>query len=809
MSQFLRYILSIFFTVAFIQIKAQQFVNVIDSLNIFHSLSSTDNWGSGVSFYDIDNDGWDDITFVQEFDSIFFYKNNQGVFSKVSTGIYNDGETKQVLWVDFNNNGLSDLFITTRNGTYKLYKNTGDFQFEDISHSAGFSGLNSNNYGVSFADYDKDGYLDFYICRYYGSGNPSDLSKTNNLYRNNGDGTFNNVTLQAGVGDSIQPSFIGVWLDINNNTWPDLYVINDRSQWGNSLYKNNGDGTFTDITNTSNAHLFGQDPMSGTVGDFNNDAFLDIYMSNTGIEGKEGMLLVNNQDETFTESAQAYGVDIDEWSWGASWVDFDNDTYKDLYVTTARPNTFQPDQRSRFYVNNFGTSFSDAPSFFNNDMISGSYAVAIGDLDNNGFSDLVVQNGKGVNSYLFKNTGGNNNFLKINLKGTVSNKMAIGSWINVYVENEQYVHYTMCGENYMSQNSQNIIFGLADFDEADSIVVTYPSGIIDKYYNVPANSHYFFIEGETNQFSLAIIGDTKLCEGDSVILDAGDFQSYLWNTGDTERYLHVYEGGNYYAEVQNSNNVTLLSDTINVEFLNNLQINLDIYPPSCYESEDGSIIVEVFPSNQEYSIVWDDTLESQNLFGVGEGLYYLNYEDNYGCSFYESYFVEAPQEMNIQTNINFNEVTFLSDVQILVNGGAPPYSYYIDSISTSTPIIDLSDGHYELLIVDANNCIKQDSILIVTPPNFNQITTLQNLNNKVKIFPNPLGEHFFLNILVPSPRNEISIKIFNFLGQVVISKEFHEYQLDLIKLDCKTLLGGIYTVNIKIDDSYFNFKLQK
>lgn len=800
-----KYILTFMANLVFLLINGQNFVNVAESLNIFHSLSSTDNWGSGVSFYDVDNDGWDDITFVQEFDSIIFYKNNQGVFSKVSTGIYNDGETKQVLWVDFNNNGLSDLFITTRNGTYKLYKNNGDFQFQDISQQAGFSGLNSNNYGVSFADYDKDGYLDFYICRYYGNGDTSDLSKINNLYRNNGDGTFTNVTLQAGVGDGIQPSFIGVWLDFNNDTWPDLYVINDRSQWGNSLYKNNGDGTFTEISTSAGAHLFGQDPMSGTVGDFNNNGFLDIYMSNTGITGKEGMLLVNNQDETFTESAQAYGVDIDEWSWGAAWVDFDNDTYKDLYVTTARPNTFQPDLRSRFYINQAGNSFIDAPTFFDNDMVAGSYAVAAGDFDNNGYYDLAVLNGKGDNSYLFKNTGGDNNYIKISLEGTISNKMAIGSWIHVYVNNNEYVHYTMCGENYMSQNSQHHIFGLADFEEVDSILVIYPSGILDKYFNFPVNQNYYLVEGETTLTSINIIGNTKLCEGDSVILDAGDFQSYLWNTGDTGKHLTVYESGNFYVEVIDSNNNLFNSDTVQIEVLQNLQFDIQINQPSCFNDSDGSILVHVFPAFQDFTIVWNDTINTTSLYQLSAGIYTLVYSDNYNCTFEQEYTLENPEELNVQTNLVLNEDENI--LNVLVNGGAPPYNIYLDSSLIDPPIYNLESGNHLLSVFDANNCSYFDTIEIQSNVNITQLFN-EDLNHYIEIYPNPILENNILNININLIYKKIIIQIYDIYGGEVFSKIY--LNKNIVKnIYLNGLSKGAYFVKLKIDNNEKVFKIIK
>ena len=147
--------------------------------------------------------------------------------------------------MDYDNDGDNDLFITATNGLARLLNNDGLFNFTDVSIAAGLSGFNTNNFGVSFGDYDRDGHLDFYLARYSMTGNVNDPNQTNALYKNNGDGTFTNVTAAAGVGNGIQPSFMGVWIDVDHNSWPDLYVINDRVLWGNALYLNNGDGTFT------------------------------------------------------------------------------------------------------------------------------------------------------------------------------------------------------------------------------------------------------------------------------------------------------------------------------------------------------------------------------------------------------------------------------------------------------------------------------------------------------------------------------------------------------------------------------------
>ena len=139
---------------------AQNFVNIAPSIGIYHSVNTNLLYGgNGVCFFDFDNDGWDDITFIQENDSILFYKNVNGDFSLIPSFVFNPGQTRQVLWVDYDNDGDNDLFITATNGLARLLNNDGLFNFTDVSIAAGLSGFNTNNFGVSFGDYDRDGHV--------------------------------------------------------------------------------------------------------------------------------------------------------------------------------------------------------------------------------------------------------------------------------------------------------------------------------------------------------------------------------------------------------------------------------------------------------------------------------------------------------------------------------------------------------------------------------------------------------------------------------------------------------------------------
>lgn len=778
---------------------AQTYSDVSLDMNVLFQSNTSFGFGpNGVSFFDFNNDGWDDITFVQETDSQVFYINNEGVFEKLPSFLYSNGETKQVLWVDYDNDGDYDILVSVLYGPIKLYENDGNFNFTDVSVQAGLSPVAANNFGVSFGDYDKDGFLDFYVCRYVGSGDSNDITVVNNLYHNNGDGTFTNVTFQAGVADGIAPSFQAVWIDYDKDSWPDLFVINDRNQWGNSLYKNNGDGTFTNVAIQTDAELFAQDPMTATVGDFDNDGDLDIYMTNTalfpGPQHKKGKLLVNKVNETnnFKEEAEEYGVDIKHYSWGATWVDFNNDTYQDLYVTTSRFSPLELVVRSYMYVNNEGSSFIDSPTIFQNNHIARSFAVAKGDIDNDGYADLVVVNTAPDNAFLWKNSGSDNNYVKITLEGVFSNKMAIGSWIYVFAGGNRYTHYTMCGENFASQNSQHHIFGLGGYDKVDSILVEYPSGLKDKYYNLDVNEHYYFTEGETFIPQITVLGNAIFCEGDSVILDAGEYLSYEWNNGSLNRFLTVKHSGFYNVVVEYDQDSFYTSNTIEVNVKHPPIIQANILEISCFNANDGSIHLNIETEAEAYELEWLNTQLGSYLENLEPGTYAYIYTDEYGCVAEDSIALTNPSLINVQTLILEKEDTALYDLMILINGAQSPYEIYLNEVQVTNEIEDLLAGIYSLKVIDANACEYEMSIEIKASI-INSIVTNSEID--FKIWPNPIEDSKKLTVQFNTRVSEGNIKCVNTLGEVMFDIHLNDLNKEMIEINFNNYMSkGVYYI---------------
>ena len=446
----------------------------------------TGEFGGGVSFCDYNNDGWDDITVSSQEDSpILFFKNINGTFINDNiTMPVNDFETKQVQWVDFDNDGDKDLFVTSAKGLNKLYENDGNLNLTDITNSTGLDLTATNSWGSSWGDYNNDGLLDVYICfRDFGDTQP------NALFKNNGDSTFTNVSIDVGLNQIIDPTFCAAFFDFDNDGWQDIFVTNHKFSQS-YLYRNNGDETFTDISVFSGANIF-VDGMSTTIGDYNNDGFFDIYVTNNPPGNYQ---LKNNGDGTFTNVAASLGTAFYSVAWGAVFLDADNDTDLDLYVSGMLDgSTTLP---SAFYENSNFNNFNIPSNIgFEND-VARSFSNAIGDVDNDGFPDIYVIN-ENSNNFLWKNTTQNsNNWLKIKLEGTTSNKDGIGSLIEIFVNGKSQYRYTLIGEGYIAQNSNSEFFGLGSATMIDYVKVHWLSGIEDILYNVTSNNAITVVEGE-------------------------------------------------------------------------------------------------------------------------------------------------------------------------------------------------------------------------------------------------------------------------------------------------------------------------
>lgn len=446
--------------------------------------------GGGISFYDFNNDGWDDITIsTQSGDPLKIYKNNgDGTFSLETTlNPNNNAQQKQVIWVDFDNDGDNDLYISSDIHGSRLYRNDVS-ALVDITTISGLPLAAMDNFGASWGDYNNDGNLDVFLCN---RGLTTD--QQNYLYKNNGDGTFSNVSDAAGISTGSHLSFCSAFFDYNNDGWQDIYMANDKLSTTNILYKNNGNGTFTDVSEESGTNI-AIDAMSVTIADYNKDTWFDIYVTN-GTDGN--YFLKNNGNGTFTNIAQNTGTMFNSVAWGSVFLDAENDGDLDLYVSGMFDGTVPSLPSAAFYTNGGSDTFTiESSSGFANDT-GESYSNAIGDTDNDGFPEIVVNNSGDENIFLWKNeTVNTNNWLKVNLEGVASNKQGIGAIIELKSGGVSQYRYTVCGEGYISQNSGTEFFGVGT-SNIEYLKITWLGGAQDIFYNVTPNQTLNILEGSS------------------------------------------------------------------------------------------------------------------------------------------------------------------------------------------------------------------------------------------------------------------------------------------------------------------------
>jgi hypothetical protein len=605
-------------------VPAQTFQEVAAAVGITHTLTGT-NYGSGISFCDFNNDGWDDLTLGSgKGDSIAFYLNINGVFQKIVPSLVSHTEeSKQVLWADYDNDGDKDLFVTTYKGTSRLYNNNGNLQMSDVTLSAGLSLIFHDTFGAAWGDVNNDGWLDLYV------NNWNNTNETNILYLNAGNGTFIDITLAANASDSNRFSFCNAFFDYDKDGDQDIYIANDKFS-RNTLLRNNGDATFTDVS-TSTGSALTMDAMCVTVGDFNNDLYSDIYITNG--PGGGNKLLRSNGSSGFSTASASLGVAVNGDCWGSNFIDFNNDAFQDVYVSSSFIGNVTG--QNTLLRNHKGMSFSVPVAGLDADTVE-SYSNAIGDFNNDGFADFVTQNESPFNAQLWENSGNTNNWIKIALEGRVSNRDGIGSWIEVHAGALTVSHYTHCGIGYLAQNSATTIIGLDTNSSIDSIVVRWLSGHVDRLYTLSPNQKITIIEGSTLAFYPKLQASASIvCEGDSVVLFLNkEYKAYDWAGGQKSKTIRVILPGSYSVSVTNSFGFQRNSDTLIITTFPNT-LKLDLYAkPVTATAPNGMAYATVTGGNPPYIFKWNDANKqsTDTAFELYPGTYKLLVKDADRCA---------------------------------------------------------------------------------------------------------------------------------------------------------------------------------
>ena len=530
-----------------------------------------EDMGSGTGFADIDNDGDIDLyvvnipgPFTQNGDSnkgnanALYRNNGDGTFTNITraAGVGHQGYGMGCVFADYDGDADLDLYLTNY-GANVLYRNNGNSTFTDVTEIAGV-GCELWSTGAAFADVDGDTDLDLYVCNYVtydldqleqmkeeslqsGKPVPSALNphvfdpQDNIFYRNNGDGTFTDATAETGVAAAGGRSMQAVFSDFDNDNDLDLYVANDTST--NHVYRNNGDGTFADVSDESWAADF-RGSMGLTAGDYDADGDIDLFMSHWVDE--ENALYRNLFKETVSSQQSVVGQEpsaaehptqlphtesrkpkaesqyirfvdesytamlaeesIKQIGWGTAFFDYDNDGDLDIFVTNG--STFQELKQPEVLIPQPDALFrNDGDGVFTD--VSESTGIAalplrvgrgatFGDYDNDGDVDIFIVNNHAPPT-LLRNEGdrsiltGRNNWLHVKLIGTGGNRDAIGAKIRVKTADRTQIREIYAGDSYMSFSSLVAEFGVGNATRIETLQVTWQNGEIQKLHNVPVN----------------------------------------------------------------------------------------------------------------------------------------------------------------------------------------------------------------------------------------------------------------------------------------------------------------------------------
>ena len=492
--------------------------------------------GAGVAFIDYDNDGWQDLFFVNGADwpehhrtashLALYHNNHDGTFTDVTAkaGLAIEMYGMGVAVGDYNNDGYDDIFITAL-GQNHLFRNSGNGTFTDVTKQAGLAGPNEFSTSAAWVDYDRDGHLDLVVGNYVQWTPQTDIyctldGKTKSyctpesyrgasvrLWHNRGDGTFEDATQKAGLFDTTSKTLGVVILDANQDGWPDIAFSNDTQP--NKLYINNGNGTFTE-KGVASGIAFSEDGiaragMGVDAADYDRSGYPSLLITN--FSNQMAALYHNEKNGLFVDEAAPTGIgraSLLTLGFGCFFFDYDLDGWPDIFIANGHiENGIEKIQNRVRYAEpphlfrNLGdgkfeeTTASAGAAFATRRVARGA---AYGDIDNDGALDIAVT-ANGGPAVLFRNSGNANHRLRIKLVGTKSNRDGIGAVVRVTAGGGTQDQMLRSGGSYESSSELVLTFGLGAAAQADGIEVRWPSGQTDHLKNVRADQIITLKEG--------------------------------------------------------------------------------------------------------------------------------------------------------------------------------------------------------------------------------------------------------------------------------------------------------------------------
>ena len=565
---------------AFFAVNAQSFRK--KEIRDFQKMKN--NYGNAVADYDLDGDLDVFIVAFDPFDpnlpqtwSRLLKNSGNGGFEDVtveagfriqSPGSITPRNKIGASWGDYDNDGYPDLFLT-HTGSTQLYRNEGNGKFRDVSAASQIAPCTECfNNGSIWWDYNNDKYLDIYI---------SDFRNPNLLYRNRGDGTFENVTNATGLGDA-GATWSSLPFDANKDGWQDLLVLNDFGL--SNFYESIQGNSFVNKTKEYGLENKG-DAMGGTVGDCNNDGHFDIYITNIS-EFQPNPLFMGTDSGPFVNRAEENRVEVGHWAWGTHFFDADHDGDEDLYLVNGWPGF---DHNNKFFKNLYSegrSGFVDWSEQSSTNGASHGMSTEVFDYDNDGDLDILVSN-TNDSPYFYENIGApGRNWLQVELEGKASNRNAFGAVVSAWAGNKFFQRFHH-GTGIMMQSVKPVHIGLGSVSVVDSLIIDWPGGHREIFYGI-----------EPDQ-KIKIVENTGLVSGTTVITSASDVD-HLNDHG-----LKVYP--------------TPFTELLNIEFDNSIQ---------------GRLKWKVYTMEGKYILGNQESMNSNNRVVIdlsGEvlrsGVYYL------------------------------------------------------------------------------------------------------------------------------------------------------------------------------------------
>lgn len=563
---------------------AQHFQDITQITGLSHVENT-----NGVAVADYDKDGDLDVFFtgIDNFDpndaatwSRLLANNNDGTFTDVTIQAGFDiqyvnygipaerGEKMGAAWGDYDNDGFPDLFLANSRED-QLYHNNGNGTFTDVTSTAGVAGCNlCYSASGTWWDHDRDGDLDLYV---------SLVNNANIMYLNNGDGTFTDITDLLNIGGDKMITWTAVAMDVGKDGFLDLWNINDTQM--NEFFENRSGQHYNEACRAYRLDDEGAG-MGVTVGDYNNDGFFDMYVTNI-YDHHPNPLFQNTGNRKFEDKAADFGVENTGWSWGTHFFDYDHDTDEDLAVVNGPIDKLHGNDQTDIDNFFFQNMLVEETMYFKDQSIETGFigtakskGLEVFDYDNDGDLDLLVANMNDI-PYFFNNTtneeqANNKNWLQIQLEGTTSNRDGFGTEIRIIIGDKSYYRFHH-GAGVFGQSIKPVHFGVAEATIIDEIQISWLSGRTEAIYNIPVNQILHFVEGTGTEIEREL--PERTFEG-AIIEETYNYPNPFENN--TTLYIKLANEGDIHLEIFSSLGQKIFDSITTLEYPGEIEIPVDM-----------------------------------------------------------------------------------------------------------------------------------------------------------------------------------------------------------------------------------------